>query len=699
MTPKNTQAAHELSSTLLDSRKQVAEIFATALKTTTKWKPTMDEKRSQWDSFVQDEFYVFVDYLVEYFSSGDTSFKQLFVGEKIKSLYDPKLDDTERKAQIKVVSFKERQGFETVLKQQLTPEAWYLLISLLNNVSDELSPKNVKSQRVLLIGDCLFLDILPFIVGDLLKEGITILPDYATSKNVFELREHLRQLLSTKKFDLIFYSPFSYEFSPEYTQLSNWRNAAMTTSAVLEVVENIWRETRITLDLIADLSDCPIHTHNSCAIIREESTTKRFIKLKATARVRAIAKDRVNSMLSAYINQKNSASFKHLFVLDEIGLIQKSGELRAGAYMYRTMLQHPAQLGQILAQRYVDIIYVNAHLLKKKVVVCDLDNTLWDGVIGEGTVTHLHERQQLLKQLKNKGVVLAINSKNDPANVHWRDATLSADDFVYAAISWDPKIHGMKRIQASLNLNMKDYAFIDDRADELDMMRMTHPEVLCLDATKPDTWHRFGLWRDFLDDEIDMDRTLMYKQREQRKAFVIEDVSSEEEKAELFKSLQLTLTITRAKAGDLKRVAELINRTNQFNLEGSRTSFNEVSEWYQSSNHWIVTGQTTDRFGDMGTTCIAVTRINGTDMELLPFVLSCRVFGYGIEQCMMNHLKAEAARAGIHRIIGRYLPTPPNAPCKDFLANNGFSEIDGLWFYQVGTFPYENAKWLKVVVA
>jgi FkbH-like protein len=225
--------------------------------------------------------------------------------------------------------------------------------------------------------------------------------------------------------------------------------------------------------------------------------------------------------------------------------------------------------------------------------------------------------QRILKDLKSKGAVLAINSKNDPANVHWRGATLSDNDFVYAAISWDPKAQGMKRIQADLNLKMKDFVFIGDSEDELELMRMTHPEVLCLDATDSNTWTRIALWKEFLEDDLEMDRTLMYRQREERKAFIKEDASSDEEKAALFAVLRLKLKITRAQPADLKRAAELINRTNQFNLEGSRASFKEVAQWHASPGHVIVTAQTADCFGDMGTTCVAVARLDGVEAAVV----------------------------------------------------------------------------------
>src|SRR6185312_15691176 len=134
------------------------------------------------------------------------------------------------------------------------------------------------------------------------------------------------------------------------------------------------------------------------------------------------------------------------------------------------------------AGKYHDLLYARARLLGRKLVVCDLDNTLWAGEIGEGAVSHFLDRQRVLLNLKERGVVLAVNSKNDPANVRWDGGLLKADDFVNLQINWDSKITNMKRIREALNLKYKDYVFIDDRADQLDMMGQGLPEIHLLDA-------------------------------------------------------------------------------------------------------------------------------------------------------------------------------------------------------------------------
>ncbi len=101
----------------------------------------------------------------------------------------------------------------------------------------------------------------------------------------------------------------------------------------------------------------------------------------------------------------------------------------------------------------------------------------------------------------------------------------------------------------------------------------------------------------------------------------------------------------------------------------------------------------------MGTACVAVARINGEEMTLLPFVLSCRVFGYGLERSMLNYLKVVATAKGVRRIVGRYVSTPQNAPCRGFLPNNGFHRERERWVFDVGTSSPADAEWLQVEVA
>jgi FkbH-like protein len=335
---------------------------------------------------------------------------------------------------------------------------------------------------------------------------------------------------------------------------------------------------------------------------------------------------------------------------------------------------------------------------RKKVIVCDLDNTLWSGVIGEGAVEHFQDRQHILKALRKKGILLAISSKNNPANVHWTGGVLSDADFVSAQINWDPKVLNMRRIANELNLKLKDFLFIDDRADERAMVADTLPEVQTLDAESPDVWRRLAVLAEMLPEPDEMDRTLAYKQREERMRFLEDTEAVAAEQRELFRKLNLKLTIRAAAAKELRRVAELINRTNQFNLCGTRTTTREVTEWSERSDRSVLVVEAADKFGSMGIVCVAVTARTRDTTEIPVLVLSCRVFGYGVEKALLNYIyrSIESRGDGARKVIvGSYRETPQNEPCRKFYPDSGFIWEGGAWVCR-GELHVEDPDWLTV---
>lgn len=685
----------KISKVLQNKKLEIADIFANALYLSPRWKATLDIGKSNWNAFLKEEFFAYVDYLSRYFaSSNDETYKNLFLGEKLKSLYDRDLDTKERRELAKKIETYEVSAFEALLKTDLGNE-WDVFIKTLKEINNIIVSETTNQLHIVFVGDCLFLDILPFIIGPLIKDGISIHASYVASKNPMETRDELKKLAS-KKIDLIFFSPFTYDFSPNLVTTQRSKNALLSEKNVIESITPSWIEAEKTIDVIATLFDCPVYVHNAALIIRDENPLKRYIKLKITARIRNIAKKWISEQVSQSLDKINQKSFRHLFLFDELKQLQTITELNAGALLYNSKLQHPSVLGMAFAKPYVDIIYSIAMLRKKKLVVCDLDNTLWDGVIGEGAVAHFHDRQSILKGLREKGIVLAINSKNDPKNVHWTNATLSEKDFVYEAINWQPKVQNMSRIPDELNLKMNSFIFIDDRPDELELMREAYPDVLCLDATDPTAWERLAVWEHALEDDQEMDRTLMYQQREKRKAFVKEEITSDEDRLAMFSSLGLQLIIKRPESNEIKRVTELINRTNQFNLEGARVSLANMNDWFNDKNYIILSGRTSDRFGDMGVTCVTVGKLTGEEFRVIAFVLSCRVFGYRFEHSVMSYLKTLAAKAGAKTMKAKYVATAVNAPCKDFLKENGFVDDGEFSYFDLNNEIQADAPWISV---
>jgi FkbH-like protein len=257
-------------------------------------------------------------------------------------------------------------------------------------------------------------------------------------------------------------------------------------------------------------------------------------------------------------------------------------------------------------------------------------------------------------------------------------------------------VQNIRRIAEELNLKTKDFLFIDDRADERSMVQEMMPEVMTLDAESAAVWRRLALAADLLPEQDEMDRTLAYNQRAEREQFLEDAEAAEAEQRELFRRLDFRVTIRHAEARDLKRVAELINRTNQFNMCGSRTTLSEVRGWHESGSHTILLVEARDKFGAMGTVCVAVIQEHSDRVEIPVFVLSCRVFGYGVETALLNHVKRSAGFPGRGRqIVGRYVATAVNLPCRSTYAQHGFAQEGDMWVYRGGG-AIEDPDWLTV---
>jgi FkbH-like protein len=284
-------------------------------------------------------------------------------------------------------------------------------------------------------------------------------------------------------------------------------------------------------------------------------------------------------------------------------------------------------------------------------------------------------------------VVLAIASKNDAKNVKWDGGLLTDGDFVARQIHWEPKSLSIRRIADELNLKVKDFVFIDDRADEREMAGAAHAGLLTLDATDQATWRMLGWWAEMLGEQTEADRTRMYAERKARQGH-LETVTEVEDMGAVLAGLGLTVAIREAKEKELGRAEELINRTNQFNVRGSRVTRAQVVGWHKSETARVLVAEAADKFGGMGVVSVLVME----GEEIVAWVLSCRVFGFGIETALLNE-----ARRGSPVVRGRVVETANNQPCREVFATNGFERVGEGWVWQGDTVP-AGPDWLTVTV-
>jgi FkbH-like protein len=663
-----------------------------------KYARDIKEHQSNFEEYVKLQFYVFVDYLARYFATGDDTYKQLYIGEKLKQFCDAALSPEEDDANRRRIMEADIRVLCGHVASQLGAQDAQVLEALLRDVERVVSERGRKQLDLLFFGDCLYLDVRGFLAPAALGEGISHRAAFVTTKNPAEQRNALRRMAG-QRFDLIFYSPFTYEYSLDLVRFHDWRQAAADRASISAAAGAVMDEVERNLDLLATLFDGPTYVHNAVNVRRHDSTASELVKTALTRRSRRLARAEVNRRLAEAVAARRRGD-GNLILFDEVELLDHHGELALGRTIYATPIQHPAALSRIVAAKYHDLLVTHADLVGKKVIVCDLDNTLWKGEIGEGTVEHFVEAQRVLKELRRKGVLLTVNSKNDARNVHWDGALLQKDDFVQLQINWDSKVSNMRRLQEALNLKFKDFVFVDDRADQRALVAQAIPEIHVLDATNSAVWKRLALWAAALPDDPESDRTRQYREREQREGFLTSASAVEEDQAALFAKLGIRIEVRAAGSSELKRVTELINRTNQFNLAGSRTSLKELRAWHDSPGKCVVVVEASDRFGAMGIVSAALVDVSELEIRIPVFVLSCRVFGYGIENAVLSAIKGIARSRAARCIRGAYRETAHNEPCRKMYAENGFSWGGDSWVLTRDAFEHGTScadpTWLEI---
>lgn len=537
--------------------------------------------------------------------------------------------------------------------------------------------------RTLLIGDCLMGETAGITMDKTCRAGVSFDPFPINARTPTQLAQSIDRL-GQNEYDAIFFSPFSHARLPEIDALLDPRKAWQISKRVDTLVDAILSQTESLIDVLAHRFECPIYIHNSALAIRATSDAKALVLDLLTTRQRRRARDRINSWILNSIALRNAAGQRNFHVIDEDKIARSIGRRKIGRFLHDSEFQHATVLSLALSREYARHLSVLAKLKGRKLVICDLDNTLWDGVIGEGKVDHYIDRQEYLKRLKERsGIVLSIASKNDVANVNFSGGVLNFKDFVAAQISWGSKVGSIKRIQESLNLQFRHMVFIDDRHDERAFVAEAYPDIIVLDATDPESWRQISLWADITDGSSDVDRTRLYQEQDARRMAMSHENVVEKISADVIDKLELKVEVREAAKTDLKRFAELINRTNQWNLTGSRVTNKALNERLNSVDSLLLIASAKDKFGDLGDVCAAVVQRSSETASIDSFVLSCRVFGYGIETTMLREIvRISATRWPATRLEARYVSTNQNHMARDMYSDNGFESLgSGHYFF------------------
>lgn len=392
-----------------------------------------------------------------------------------------------------------------------------------------------------------------------------------------------------------------------------------------------------------------------------------------------------------------SQQFPNLFICDIAGLQNKMGRdlmFAANVYTSTEMVLSIDALPYV-ASRVMDIVCTIKGQFKKCLIL-DLDNTVWGGVIGDdglegiqlghglGIGKAFSEFQMWVKKLKQRGIIICVASKNneetakEPFEKH-PDMVLKLDDIAVFQANWETKVDNIRTIQQILNIGFDSMVFLDDNPFERNMVRenipaITVPELPEDPAEYLEYLYSLNLFETASYSNLDKDRTKQYQVEAQRvslsKTFTNE--------ADFLKSLNMVSVVSGFTKFNTPRVAQLSQRSNQFNLRTVRYTDADIEALANAPSVLDLSFTLEDKFGDNG--LIAVVIMKPQDKETLfidTWFMSCRVLKRGMENFTLNTMVEKAKAAGYKRIVGEYLPTPKNKMVEQHYPGLGFKTIKG----------------------
>ena len=397
-----------------------------------------------------------------------------------------------------------------------------------------------------------------------------------------------------------------------------------------------------------------------------------------------------------YELMKLASQYPNLFICDIAGLQNMLGRrfmFAPNVYMTTEMVLSVNALPYV-ASRVVDIIAAIKGQFKKCLIL-DLDNTVWGGVIGDDGLEGIElghglgigkaftEFQMWVKKLKQRGIIICVASKNneetarEPFEKH-PDMVLKLDDIAVFQANWETKVDNIRTIQSVLNIGFDSMVFLDDNPFERNMVRenipgITVPELPDDPAMYLEYLYSLNLFETASYSNADKDRTKQY-QVEAKRVSLSKSFTNE---ADFLKSLNMVSTVSGFTRFNTPRVAQLSQRSNQFNLRTIRYTEADIESMANDPNVIDLSFTLEDKFGDNG--LIAVVIMKQQDVDTLfvdTWFMSCRVLKRGMENFTLNTMAEYAKEKGYKRIIGEYIPTPKNKMVELHYPNLGFTQLE-----------------------
>lgn len=395
---------------------------------------------------------------------------------------------------------------------------------------------------------------------------------------------------------------------------------------------------------------------------------------------------------------KRAQEQKHVFIADAAGLSSSVGyNCTHDPRLYAvSKLAFALDFLPVVAKAVIDIVRAISGKAKKCLIL-DLDNTLWGGVIGDEGMESLQigelgmghafdGLQRWAKQLKQRGIILAVCSKNEeaiakkPFQEH-PDMTLRLDDIAIFVANWNNKADNIKQIQSTLNIGFDSMVFLDDSVFERNLVREMLPAVTVPELPEDPALYvaylcSLNLFETATFSEEDLQRTRQYQQEVARtdlqKSFSSFD--------DYLKSLEMVSTVKAFDDFSVPRIAQLSQRSNQFNLRTVRYTEADIERIRNLPDYITLSFNLEDKLGDHGLIGLVILKKLTQERALIEtWIMSCRVLKRGMEEFIVNQMVKQARAQKLERLIGEYIPTSKNVMVKDLYHQMGFSACDGAW--------------------
>ena len=411
-----------------------------------------------------------------------------------------------------------------------------------------------------------------------------------------------------------------------------------------------------------------------------------------------------------YLLMEKCTQYKNVFIIDIEYLQQIYGEdgIKENKMYYIAKMPLSTKILPEVAKQTIDVIKAMKGKMKKCVIL-DLDNTLWGGVIGDDGLENIQigelglghafsEFQMWLKELQKRGIILAVCSKNEEVVakepfLHHPEMVLHMEDIAMFVANWEDKASNIKKIQDTLNIGMDSIVFFDDNPFERNLVKSMIPDITVPDLPEdPSQYLEYvkllNLFETAAYSETDKNRTKQY-QEEIGRVNLQKQFSSY---SEYLESLEM---VAEAKPFDkfhFSRIAQLTQRSNQFNLRTVRYTEQEIEQLAKEKEHLTLYFTLKDKFGDYGLISVVVLdKQPENTLFISEWLMSCRVLKRGMEEFILDEIIRTAEENGFKKVIGEYIRTPKNNMVPELYKKMGFHEVEKDR-YEVNVTEYEKHK-------